>query len=406
MDGLAAYARRLDAVVPVQIGWSRGADAVVVRSDVRRVNDLRGKVLAASPFNESDFFLRYLAQEAGIESKALRSRDDRPDPARVNLLYYEDAFAAGLRSGSPRLAGFVAWEPKVMEVVEGSGGAARVLIRNSNLLVVADVLLVNGGLAREHPEMVRGLVEGLLEGNRRMRDEPGKQIAVVAKAFGWTEEDALLELRKVHLANLPENVAFFAGAADAGGSFAGIYWSAALCYGKELIPDPPDPSRFHDPAALKAAEASGLFRGQKASITPVGASGRVTLEGPSLLSKDVRFVFLEGTADPDPAFAAENDRSVRAVLRLLQVGQGSLVRLRGFVDNAEWERKGRPTRTFQEYAERLSLSRAAALADLLRKNGVANDRMEVLGSRWVQNVAGGAPLAQNRRVEVEWFPLE
>ena len=65
VDVLAVYGRQFQVVVPAQIGFSRGADGVVVRKDIKRINDLKGKVLATAQFTEADFFIRYLAQEAG-----------------------------------------------------------------------------------------------------------------------------------------------------------------------------------------------------------------------------------------------------------------------------------------------------------------------------------------------------
>jgi NitT/TauT family transport system substrate-binding protein len=50
VDVLAAYGRQFHAVVPAQIGFSRGADGLVVRSDVKLINDLRGKVVATELF--------------------------------------------------------------------------------------------------------------------------------------------------------------------------------------------------------------------------------------------------------------------------------------------------------------------------------------------------------------------
>ena len=69
-DVLAVYGRQFQVVVPAQIGFSRGADGLVVRSDINRVNALRGKVIAAAQFTEVDFFIRYLAQEAGLAVQA------------------------------------------------------------------------------------------------------------------------------------------------------------------------------------------------------------------------------------------------------------------------------------------------------------------------------------------------
>ena len=74
VDVLAAYGRQLHAVVPAQIGFSRGADGVVVRSDIKRINQLKGKTIAAAQFTEVDFFIRYLAQEAGIPVQAMPRR--------------------------------------------------------------------------------------------------------------------------------------------------------------------------------------------------------------------------------------------------------------------------------------------------------------------------------------------
>src|SRR5213594_3984026 len=63
VDVLAIHGRQFQVVVPAQIGFSRGADGVVVRSDIKRINQLKGRVLATSQFTEAEFFIRYLAQE-------------------------------------------------------------------------------------------------------------------------------------------------------------------------------------------------------------------------------------------------------------------------------------------------------------------------------------------------------
>ena len=93
-DALAVLGRQFDAVVPVQIGYSRGADMVVVDRGIASINALAGKTLAASQFNESEFFLRYLAQEAGLQVKLLRDLDAKPLSREIGLVFYDDAFVA------------------------------------------------------------------------------------------------------------------------------------------------------------------------------------------------------------------------------------------------------------------------------------------------------------------------
>jgi NitT/TauT family transport system substrate-binding protein len=95
VDVLAAYGRQLHVVVPAQIGFSRGADGVVVTSDIKRINQLKGKTIATAQFTEVDFFIRYLAQEAGLAISTLGSLDAAPNPDRLNLVYTEDGFGAG-----------------------------------------------------------------------------------------------------------------------------------------------------------------------------------------------------------------------------------------------------------------------------------------------------------------------
>jgi NitT/TauT family transport system substrate-binding protein len=230
VDVLAAYGRQLHAVVPAQIGFSRGADGLVVRSDIKRINALKGKTIATAQFTEVDFFIRYLAQEAGLSVKALASLDATPDPEKLNLVYTEDGFGAGdlfladLKSGKNRLAGCVTWEPKSKN---GRGQRRQgPRARRTGTCSCGRRARRSRGLAEQNPQLVAGLVHGLLEGNRLVRDRQPEYLDLIARSFKWTTEDAKTELASVHLSNLPENLAFFSGEIDEAGSFGGIYQSA------------------------------------------------------------------------------------------------------------------------------------------------------------------------------------
>ena len=415
VDVLAAYGRQLHAVVPAQIGFSRGADGVVVRTDIKRINQLKGKIVASAQFTEVDFFIRYLAQEAGLQVNALGSLDAAPNPDRLNVVYTGDGFEAGdlflndVKSGKNRLAGCVTWEPKVSEVVSGSGGQAHILTTNRNLLIVADVLIVHRGFAQEQPKIVQGLVQGLLEGNRLMRDKPDQNIDVVARAFKWNRDKAAQELKNVHLSNLPENLAFFSGAIDAAGSFGGIYQSAVLAYGSEVIKDPPDPSRFADIAALQAIDKLGIFKEQKVAIAPIRTSATGSVEADPLLSKDIRFLFEPNSATLDQA-NPDNTKNLDAIKRLLQVSPGSTLLLRGHVDNArveDFRKQGGEAyvRTQALRAMALSKDRAGEIRKLLiERYTIDPKRIDIVGRGWEEPAGPNSDL--NRRVEVQWFTVE
>jgi NitT/TauT family transport system substrate-binding protein len=414
-DVLAIYGKQFQIIVPAQIGYSRGADGVVVRSDIKRINALKGKILATSQFTEADFFIRYLAQEAGLGINMLPDLKTSPDPGKLNLIYCKDAFAAGdlflrdVKEGGNLLAGCVTWDPKTTEVADGSGGKARVLATSANLLIIADIFIVNKGFAEQHAAMVAGLVDGLLEGNRMVRDNPAACYGVIGKAFKWDAQKTKDELAKVHLSNLPENLAFFSGAIDAAGSFGGIYQSAVYAYGSQLIKDPVDADHFADLRHLKAIEQTGEFKDQQIAIKPIRAGGAAAVEGDPVLSRDIRFLFAPNEAKLDLA-NEDNRTNLEIIKKMLQVSPGSTVLLRGHVDNSkveEFRKTGGEAyvRTMALRSVELSKNRAGEIKRLLvEQHGVDQSRIDIVGRGW-EEPAGGDP-DQNRRVEVQWFMLE
>lgn len=415
VDVLAVYGRQFNAVVPVQLGFSRGADGVVVKTGIKRINDLKGKVLASAQFTEADFFIRYLAQEAGMTVNMLASMDAEPDPNAVNLVYAEDAMLACdafTTDETGKIVGCVTWAPKTTDTVKESAGKAHLLTTNRNLLIIADVFVVNKGFAAAESDKVKGLVAGILEGNQMVRNNPDAQLDVIAKAFStkdepWDKMRAKQELQKIHFSNGPENLSFFSGAMDAAGSFSGIYQSAIFSYGSGLVKDPVDSERFLDLKHLKALETEGAFAGQAVSIAPIKTQGSGTVESDPLLSKNIRFLFQPNSASLDMS-DANNLKSLGELKKMLQISPGSTILLRGHVDNSkveEFRKQGNEfLRTMSMKATDFSKQRAAEIKkQLVEREKMEPVRIEVVGRGWDE------PLATNdesRRVEAQWFTLE
>lgn len=414
-DVLAVLGRQFDIVVPAQMAFSRGANMIVVDHGVSGVNALRGKVLAGTQFNESEFFLRYLASESGAAVNVLRDLDAAPRADAINLVFYDDAtvaceaYAEQIKASRPRLNGCIGWSPSTDAAIAGSNGRAKMLVSNRNLLVIADLLLVNGEFARGNADKVQALTHGLLEGNRQLRESPESQLGVIGRAFGWSVEETRAELAKVHFSNLPENLAFFEGTIDAAGSYQGIFQSALLAYGG-IIRNPADPARYIDLTALKALRAKPEFAVQTVAIAPIRTQGAVNLEGDALLSRDIRFFYKPNSAELD-ANSKENQEFLEIVRGFLQVSPGSIVVLRGHVDNArvgEFEQQGGQTlvRSMALKAMELSRQRAESVRDALlaKYPNLDANRLELVGRGWEEPAGPDSDL--NRRVEVQWFTLE
>ena len=416
VDVLAVYGKQFAVTVPLQIGFSRGADGVVVNNSIKKVNDLKGKVLASAQFTEADFFIRYLAQEAGLPVKMLPSMDANADPAALNLVYGDDGSSvcnAFTKDATGKIVGCVTWSPWTAEAVKDSGGKAQILTTNRNLLIVADILVVNKGFAEAEPEKVKGLVAGILEGNNLVRSNPDNYLDLIAKSFStkdskWDRAKAKAELAKVHFSNGPENLAFFSGAIDAAGSFAGIYQSAVYSYGSELIKDPVDSERFADPSHLKALEQAGAFAGQEIAIKPIKTAGAGSVENDPLLSKNIRFQFQPNSTDLDLT-NQDNLKNLSALKRMLQISPGSTLLLRGHMDNSMVE-------TFRQqggegYLRTMALKaidRSKQRADEIKKHLVEREKVnpkdvEIVGRGWEEPLGS---FEESRRVEAQWFTLE
>ncbi|MCW1922404.1 phosphate ABC transporter substrate-binding/OmpA family protein [Luteolibacter arcticus] len=419
VDVLSNYGRQWQCVVPAQVSWSRGADGIIVKKDIKRVNDLKGKTIATAPFSEAEFFIRYLAQEAGLAVVRLDGPEQTRNPEAVNLVFLEDAFEAGdafladLKAGGHELDGCVTWAPKTTEVVEGSEGAARQLIDNRNLLVIADILVFNKGFAQAKPEVVQKIVEGMLLHNDRIRANPESHLKAIAdafKAYEWTVDDAREELSKVHLSNLPENLAFFRGAIDEAGSFASVFQTANLAYGSELQPSPVAASFFADIKPLEAIAAAGTLSAQVASIQPIKTNDQAPIEQDPLLTRDIRFYFLPNSAQLDMG-NKENHDFLANVNHLLGVSPGSMILLRGHVDDAQKEnfrKQGGEALVRKMFLKAMELSQQRA--DEVKKRllekypAIKPDRLEVVGRGWEEPAGKDSDL--NRRVEVQWFTVE
>ena len=249
---------------------------------------------------------------------------------------------------------------------------------------------------------------GILEGNRQVRANPRAAHAVLKTAFKWEPAQADEELAKLHFANLPENQAYFSGAIDMAGSFGGIYQSAVVAYGRDLLPDPAGYEKFVDPLPLQAAADSGKFAGEQISIAPLKSGETGSVEADPLLSKDIRFLFDPNSAKLVIADAA-NQASLTDIQRLLRVSPGSVLRLRGHVDNSNYEQfKSQGTdflRRMALSAMKLSQDRANEIKRLLAEQfKIDPARIETIGRGWEE--PAGSDANKNRRVEVLWFTLE
>jgi len=417
VDVLAAYGSQFKVVVPALIGFSRGSTALVVRKDVHTINDLQGKIVSTAQFTEADFLIRYLSREASLEIGFLDEPPWKPAVDKINLVFCDEGFASGdmfardVIKNLSRFGGCVTWDPKTTEVTEKCNGGAVVLATTANLLVVADILVLNEGFAKANPKIVLGLVDGLLAGNEMVREDPDKHFVILEKVFEWEKGDAAEELKKVHLANLPENLAFFNGTIDSAGSFEYILETAIDIYKSQIIGKPIKCESVLSLDALKAAEKSGVYKNQKSKIEPVLVDAIGETDPAPLLSKNVTIEF-----QPNKATVIDDDKNQEAfktIAALLKIGNGSTVMLRGHADSekldafrkrADFKDAGGEGKVREGKLKLKALSKERSLASkevLVKQYKISEGRIECEGVG-IDEPTGGGP-ARDRRVEIQWF---
>jgi len=80
--------------VPALIGYSRGADGLVAQRDQEDQPNCAAQIVVTAQFTEADFFIRYLAFEAGLAVNLLPNPDsNRPGQSQPGVFLF--GFAAG-----------------------------------------------------------------------------------------------------------------------------------------------------------------------------------------------------------------------------------------------------------------------------------------------------------------------
>ncbi len=421
VDVLAAYGKQFNVVVPALISFSRGADGVVLQKDIKEIRDLIGKTVVVSKFTESDFFMRYLALKNGLLINARKDWRDAGAADKVNLVFTErvdettKVFEESLKRGRKEVAGCVGWAPMTTNLVQKSKGKAYLKTTNRNQLIIADILVVNRGFAEQQPNVVQGLVHGLLDGNRRVDElKAGRgasaDLDLLAKAFTTDPKDAYDresikdELGKVDLANAPLNQAFFEDKMPLGGSFSGIFQEALQCYGKDLVDTGVDPLSFLETKQLVAVRKQEPFASQRIAVEPI--PGPIPNKRAGVVRKNVHFLFERNRYDQIDKNDRENTANLDFISQFVRVSPGALLKLTGHLDDSNAKLEGKEwSKKYAPLAMEESLKRAETVKKVLVEScGLDSKQIEIDGKGWNEPVGQDPEL--NRRVEVQIFTLE
>lgn len=157
------------ATIVMAIDESVGGDGIVAKKSIKRFSDLRGKKVAAQKGLPSDFFLRALLQQNGM------------DAADIDYIDMETA-----QAGAAFLAGdldaAVVWEPWLTKAKEQGNGHVLASTRDYRNLIV-DCLAFTPRILRQRPDDVQRVVNALLKAIDYAKANPVEASEIMAKYF-------------------------------------------------------------------------------------------------------------------------------------------------------------------------------------------------------------------------------
>jgi len=390
-----------------QIDWSSGGDGIVVRNSIKSVADLRNKTVTLAQNSPSQYYLTSLMMSAGLK------------PADIKMKYTATAFeAAAAFVADKRVDACVSWAPDIYKIPERVAGT-RVLSSTSDAnKLIADVYAVRADFAKDHPEIVDGLIAGIFEGMDLVKQNPEQPAKWMADAFGFKPEEIMSMRNDAHPTNFAENVQFFVNSSNPT-NFERTWKNASYIYRELGQIDAPVPfDQVMDFTFLQKLQQKGTFAHQKdesiAAFTP-SSFRKMAAESP-ILTQTIRINFYPNSANPyeldkdavgndvsGKLYDPNVDATLEQVARLSGQFARAVILIEGHADSSM---KGRvPVNLVRD----LSLARANAIRRaLVEKFKFDPNKFSIEGKGWDLPADDKDPNnhALNRRVEISVFPPE
>lgn len=417
LDMMALFAPELckdSRTIPViaqQIDWSAGGDGIVVRGNIRSINDFRMKdgrrkkvVLAQN--SPSHYFIMSVLIDANIDPSTVDFKWAADAPAAAKIFVQDSSFDA-----------FVGWSPDIYTVSDNVRDTRLVLSSASANHMIADVWAVRNDFYRDHPDIVANLIRGIFAGMDMVRSNPGNAAKLLAKAYNLPEADCVNMIGKdggitsgdAHLVNYRENADFFLDPMNPS-SFETIWNRASTIYKSIGAVDATVPAAKVKASALlakMAAEYKDVVDLSQPTFKPGALYKNAEASSAEILTKAVIITF-----EPNESRLNTNyDTTIPSVLTDIGKMAGTYGNAYIVIEgNTDASKKGIVP---ADLVRELSYNRASAvrksILDLYKFNP---DKFKVIGNGWDNPLPGMTDASnadnnkKNRRVEIKVFKLE
>jgi outer membrane protein OmpA-like peptidoglycan-associated protein/ABC-type nitrate/sulfonate/bicarbonate transport system substrate-binding protein len=390
-----------------QIDWSNGGDGVVVRDAIKSVSDLRGKTVVLAQNSPSHYFLLNILLNGGVQ------------PSEVHMDFTQDAFqAAAAFNHDKKYAAVVSWSPDIYNLTkQGMGNRMLVSTQTANRLI-ADVWFARADFARDNPELIEGLVRGILDAIDELKTDANKQAVgkLMDEFYSLPAGTGFTMLGDAHWTNYAENRDFFLNQNNPT-NFERTYNTAFLLYKATRAVDQKTAfDQIMDFSVIKKLGNEPKYAEQKNEyefkFTPTTGID-VNVES-AVLTKTVTINFFPNSYDINKKVAAKTGEGEMAYDPNVEYTIEEIAKLAGQFGAARIQISGHTDASMRGVADEslvreLSLRRANSVKEaLVNKFKMNPNQFVVAGFGWDKPADPKDPdnHAKNRRVEIKVVPAE
>jgi outer membrane protein OmpA-like peptidoglycan-associated protein len=328
--------------------------------------------------------------------------------------------AAAAFVSDPKIDACVSWAPDIYKIPEK--------VKNTRILtttadankLIADVWAARADFAKDHPEIIEGLVAGIFEGMRMLKDDTLKAQAFqwMAEGYGMGVDEIRAMEQDAHTTNFAENKDFFMNA-NSPSNFERTWKNVTFVYKELRIID--TPVRFDevmDFSVIQGLEQKGLFKDMKNEYVTRFAPTtyqKVAAEKP-ILTQTIRVNFYPNSSNifepqhdefgkpiANTLYDPNSSATLEKVARLAGQYERAVI---GVVGHTDSSMKGKAPR---DEVMKLSVDRANAVKTaLVKKHNFDPNKFVIEGKAWDEPADPADPMNQalNRRVEISVYPPE
>lgn len=184
----------------MQVDWSRGGDALIVKRGINTINDLKGKKIALAVPAPAQTMLITALESAGL------SYSD------VEIVTTTDNIKAAELFRSPDVDAAVVWSPFDIEATSEVPGSKILLSTVEQSHIIGDIMFAKESVLREKKEMIDGFYEGWMRAVAEMKSNAGnkKKAAKYLGEFAQVgQADAEAMMTTVYYTGHGDNKTFF-----------------------------------------------------------------------------------------------------------------------------------------------------------------------------------------------------